>query len=82
MREFRDHEARLWTVLVGRESYGMQVLLFFPADGSEVLKTLMASDTRLEGQRELDAMSDESLREALRVAAPWSGAAGFGADSK
>jgi hypothetical protein len=71
MRQYEDDQRRRWTVLVGRESYGMQVLLFFPDGGGEVLKSIMAADTRLGGQRELDAMSDAELAAALERAVPW-----------
>lgn len=71
MRHYEDEQGRGWTVLVGRESYGMQVLLFFPDGGGEVLKALMAADTRLGGQQELDAMDAEDLAAALGSAVPW-----------
>lgn len=71
MRHYVDECGRGWTVLVGRESYGMQVLLFFPDGGGEVLKALMAADTRLGGQQELDGMNDDDLAVALESAVPW-----------
>lgn len=73
MRHFTDLRDRGWTAQVGRESYGMQVLLFFPDGGGEVLKTMLAATTRLDGERELAAMDDDALREALARAQPWSG---------
>lgn len=71
MRRFTDEQGREWDTTVGRESYGMQVFLFMPLDGSGVRKALMRSDTWLDGERELDGMDEEALRERLEVSVAW-----------
>lgn len=71
MRQFTDSNGHAWDAEVGRESYGMQVILFFPAGGGGVRKAMLAADTRLEAHRELDGLSDDELREALRRSVPW-----------
>lgn len=72
MRTFTDPTTGTsYDLSVGRESYGMQVVLFFPQDGGGVLKAMLAAETRLEAQAELDAFSDEDLRECFDRAIPW-----------
>ena len=71
MRRFTDEQGREWDATVGRESYGMQVFLFIPQDGSGVRKALMTSDTWLEGERELDTMDQAALQERLGVSVAW-----------
>ncbi len=71
MRDITDDAGTRWTVTVGRESYGMQVLLFFPAGGVGVRKTPMMSDTRLDAARELADLGDDELREALERSTRW-----------
>lgn len=71
MRAFHDQQGRRWEAVVGRESYGIQVLLFLPAGGGEVRKAVMASSTRLEAHRELDALSDIELCERLARSQSW-----------
>ena len=60
-----------WDVIVGRESWGTFVLLFSPLPGGAVRKSVLAAETALAAQTELDAMSDDALRAALAAASPW-----------
>jgi len=71
MHEFTDAEGRRWAVSVGRESYGIVVLLFAPMQGEGVRKAMLGVDTRLEAERELAAMSEEQLLEHLEASIPW-----------
>ncbi len=71
MRSIDDNQGQTWDVAVGRESYGMQVLLFFPRGGGGIRKALMRSDTRLDAQREMDESTDAELLERLDVSTPW-----------
>lgn len=71
MRKVTDEAGLQWDVTVGRESYGMQVFLFMPMDGSGVRKALMTSDTWLDGERELEGVDDSALLERLGVSVPW-----------
>ena len=77
MRAFRDQNGRRWEVVVGHESYGIQVLLFLPEGGGEVRKTVMVSGTRLEAYRELDALTEAELRERLIRSQSWDSATRF-----
>lgn len=78
MRTVTDNNGVNWTATVGRESYGMQVILFFPDDGSGVRKALMASDTRLDAHRELADLDEATLRERLAMSQPWEAESPFG----
>lgn len=74
MRDIADNEGRRWTAAVGRESYGMQVVLFVPVGGGgagDVRKAMLASDTRLDAQREFDALADDDLIDMLARSVPW-----------
>ena len=70
-RQIVDAEGTAWEVSVGREAYGMQVLLFFPSGGAGIRKAMLAASTGLEAQHELDAMDDAALRERLDASVPW-----------
>ncbi|MCK8515500.1 hypothetical protein M0534_04015 [Methylonatrum kenyense] len=71
MRVFVDEQGRSWTASVGRESYGMLVVLLVPDGGSEVRKAMLAAETRLDAQQELQALSEGDLRDRLQVSVPW-----------
>ncbi|RFA30052.1 hypothetical protein CAI21_07515 [Alkalilimnicola ehrlichii] len=71
MRTLIDVEGKEWDVAVGRESYGMQVLLFFPRGGGEIRKAMMGSSTRLDAQQELDSLNRQALQERLESSQPW-----------
>lgn len=77
MRRMTDEQGREWDITVGRESFGMQVFLFMPQDGSGVRKALMTSDTWLEGERELGTLDESALRERLSVSVPWEETASY-----
>lgn len=76
-RSIRDEQGEAWDVMVGRESYGMQVWLFSPRSGGEVRKALMESSTRLDAMQELEQVSEEHLRERLGASVPWSSRTAF-----
>lgn len=71
MRIFQDEQGRTWDVTLGRESWGTLVLLFALREGSEVRKTVLASETALDAQGELDALTEEELRARLAASQPW-----------
>lgn len=77
MRKVTDQQGQPWDVTVGRESYGMQVFLFMPQDGSGVRKALMNSDTWLDGERELELIEEAALLERLGVSVPWEETAAY-----
>jgi hypothetical protein len=71
MRQITDAQGQEWDVTLGRESYGMQVLLFLRRGGGEVRKAMLAADTRVDAQAELEGLNDEDLRDRLGVSVPW-----------
>lgn len=71
MRRIQDAQGDPWDVMLGRESYGMQVLLFVPCGGGGVRKAMLAADTRVDAQAELDALDDAGLLERLSASVPW-----------
>lgn len=62
MRSFSDADGTLWDVVVGRESYGIVVALFFPRAGPESPRQahldVSSSD---EGNRVLRDLTDDAL---------------------
>ena len=72
MRTFVDDAGRRWQVVLGKESWGTLVLLFSPADGGDSRTSILTAETSLAANAELDALTDEDLRERLRDSRPWS----------
>jgi hypothetical protein len=60
-----------WDVVIGRESWGTFVLLFTPVAGGETRKSVLASESALGAETELDAMADDELRVRLASSSPW-----------
>lgn len=71
MRSFEDDGRQIWDVSLGRESWGTFVLIFVRREGSEVRKTMLASETTLDAQNELDTLTEEQLRTRLASSQPW-----------
>jgi hypothetical protein len=71
VRSFLDPEGREWEVVVGRESWGTVVAIFFRKRASEpprqALLTVSSSD---EGNRLLLAMTEEELQALLAASDP------------
>ena len=62
MRLFTDGDGKAWDVVVGRESYGTVVALFFPRKGSEPPRqALLDVSSPDEGNRILREMTPEAL---------------------
>lgn len=70
-RSIIDGEGREWDVTVGRESYGMQVLLFFSRNGEGTRKAMLASSTQIEALAEFDGLDDAALRARLEASVAW-----------
>jgi len=67
MRVFEDDGGNAWDVVVGRESYGTVVAMFFPKSGSELPRqALLDVKPTDEGTRMLRDLSMEALRALLR----------------
>jgi hypothetical protein len=71
VRDFLDDMGRRWQVTVGKESWGTLVLLFTPAAGGDVRTSILAAETTLAANAELDALTDAELRDRLRDSRPW-----------
>lgn len=71
MRSFVDQEGRRWQAVVGKESYGMLVVLFSQDESREVLRSTLRAATRIEAESELAELTEVELRERLAAAEPW-----------
>lgn len=71
MRRFADSEGREWEVVVGRESWGRLVAIVVPVDGAtEIRQTGLLAGSYDAAAHELDAMSEDELRELLDRSEP------------
>lgn len=64
-------DGETWEVVIGRESWGTLVLLFTPARGGDVKKSVLLAETPLAAETELGAMTDDELRARLVASSPW-----------
>ena len=71
MRGFTDDAGRVWDVILGKESWGTLVLLFSPRGGGDARTSILAAETTLAANAELDALTDDDLRDRLRDSRPW-----------
>lgn len=71
MRSFTDVGGARWQVVLGKESWGTLVLLFSPLAGGDTRTSILAAETSFEANAELDALSDDDLRDRLRTSRPW-----------
>ena len=71
MRDFTDDAGRRWQVVLGKESWGTLVLLFSPRAGGDTRTSILAAETSFGASAELDALSDDELRDRLRDSRPW-----------
>ncbi|MDQ3698115.1 MAG: hypothetical protein M3373_08840 [Gemmatimonadota bacterium] len=71
MRSFLDAAGRGWDAVLGKESYGTLVILFTARDGGQPRKAILAAETSLEATNELDALSDDEIRERLAGSVAW-----------
>jgi hypothetical protein len=71
VRSFTDESGRRWQVVIGKESWGTLVLLFSPTDGGGARTSILAAETTFAANAELDALSDDQLRDRLRDSRPW-----------
>lgn len=71
MRRFVGNDGVLWDAVVGHESWGTFVVLFTPVTGGDARKVVLAQETAIEAETELDAKSDDDLRAMLHGSSPW-----------
>jgi hypothetical protein len=72
MRTIKDAEGRIWDIAVGKESYGVRVLIFSVRGARDIRKHAMAASSTLAAADELESLSDAELRARLGNAEPWS----------
>ena len=66
VRGFRGPDGREWEVVVGRESWGTVVAIFFPRSGSDLPRqALLEVRSSDDGSRLLQGFSEEELQELL-----------------
>ena len=71
MRTFDDETGRTWQAAVLEASYGVQVLLFSPLEGSEMQIVYLESQNALDAGQELEALTDDDLRSRLADSEDW-----------
>lgn len=71
MRSFTDAAGRQWEVVLGKESWGTLVLLFSPRASGDARTSILAAETTFGANAELDALTDDDLRDRLRDSRPW-----------
>ena len=71
MRRFIANDGALWDAVLGHESWGTFVVLFSPVAGGPARKSILAEETAIAAETELDAKSDDDLRELLEQSNPW-----------
>jgi hypothetical protein len=71
VRDFTDEKGGEWQVVLGKESWGTLVLLFTPRHGGDSRTSILAAETALAASAELDALTDDQLRDRLRDSRPW-----------
>lgn len=73
MRTFTDPAGGAWDVLVGKASWGTLSLLFSRRDAPDTRQLVLAAETMMAAELELEALGEEELRERLRESVPWDG---------
>jgi hypothetical protein len=71
VRSFLDDAGRRWEVVLGKESWGTLVLIFTPTAGGDARTTVLSAETSFDANAELDALTDDELRDRLRASRPW-----------
>jgi hypothetical protein len=71
VRSFLDDEGRRWEVVLGKASWGTLVLIFTPMAGGDARTSVLAAETSFDANAELDALTDDALRDRLRDSRPW-----------
>jgi hypothetical protein len=71
VRSFLDDAGRCWEVVLGKASWGTLVLIFTPMAGGDARTSVLTAETSFDANAELDAMTDDALRERLRDSHPW-----------
>lgn len=77
MRHIHDDQGTGWRVSVGRESYGVLLLLFDRVAGDEVRKLLIEASTRAEAQSLLQDYTEADLRAMLASSHPYEADSGL-----
>jgi hypothetical protein len=71
VRSFLDDSGQRWEVALGKESWGTLVLIFTPTAGGGARTSILSAETSFAANAELDALTDDALRDRLRDSRPW-----------
>lgn len=71
MRRFTATDGTNWDAVLGHESWGTFVVLFTPAQGGSVRKSVLSAETAMGAETELDAFGDDDLCALLADSSPW-----------
>jgi len=71
MRSFEDDQGHVWQAAVMEASYGVEILLFSPMEGSEMRIVYLEAQNSIDAGRELEALTDDDLRRRLDAAEDW-----------
>lgn len=71
MRRFTANDGASWDAVLGHESWGTFVVLFTPAGGGAVRKSILAAEQAMAAEAELDTLTDDDLRRLLGESSPW-----------
>jgi hypothetical protein len=71
VRSFLDDAGRRWEVVLGKASWGTLVLIFTPIEGGDARTSVLTAETSFDANAELDALTDDALRDRLRDSRPW-----------
>lgn len=66
IRLYRDHRGGRWEVLLGRESWGVQLALFVSRDEDAVRQTVLDATSQEEATRYLSDLDEEGIDEVFQ----------------
>jgi hypothetical protein len=70
IRLYRDHRGARWEVVLGRESWGVQLALFVSRDEDAVRQTVLEAASREEASRQLAELDEEGIDELFQRSEP------------
>jgi hypothetical protein len=70
IRLFRDHRGARWEVVLGRESWGVQVALFVSRDEDAVRQTVLEAASQEEASRHLADLDEEGIDDLFQRSEP------------
>lgn len=70
IRLYRDHRGARWEVVLGRESWGVQVALFVSRDEDAVRQSVLEASSQEEASRYLSGLDEEGIDELFQRSEP------------